>query len=826
MPSNLIDQNDIFHLANQFSSARPILFTGAGFSLDSKNITGNKCPAYSDIRNEIWQLCFGNTKISDEVQLQDLYDVALQRHKTKLKDYLLSVLTIEAESLPKWYNDILSFPWQRCYTLNIDNIEQAIARKFKLIRQPKSISAIKDALPSEGIISYSQELLFIHLNGTLQDVPKLTTFSLTQYYDRLNQKDPWYVTLATDLMCHPIVFIGTKLNEPPLWQHIELRRKKGVRGAQELRPRSYLVIPDLNPARKARLSQFNVIHIPMTGKEFCELLLEKIGDSLLKGSMLIQGRDQKIGHQIALPLVSDLAVNLITKTDYLLGSFPHWADIHCGRAIARATDDDIWHIAQERIRLQDIKGIIALTGTAGSGKSTSLMRLALHLSRNGAKVAWIDADTEVSPWELREKMREPNAPEILIIDDADTYGRQLMATLREIAQKEPFPLIAVAIRSNRIDRFVNSRQLISIPYSENSMPPLTDSDISALINILDQENRLGRLKGWSRERQEQAFREQCGRILIVAMLQATSGKPFEEKLIEEYGELDETAKRIYSLLILTTHFRFALTTEDILIALQQNTNEALNALDMLARRHLVVIDIVSKSFKVLHKYIADTLFDKMGKSFDMYYNIISLGVLCAVRISPNMASGAKPRRLLRLIINHEFLIRILGIEFARNVYGELENYLTLTNDSHFWLQRGAMEVEEGNLDHAENFLNQSKAINPNSSLLENEFAYLLFKKANQLPTAAHAVELANEAVRSLIGSIAKYGDSDPYPFHILGSQGLAWARRGIFAKDKKREFLEKLYKLIDDGQNRHPRNNQISTLCKELQREYLSLAIS
>jgi len=366
-----IEEYDLHHLADHFSTARPILFTGAGFSLDAKNITGNNCPNYGEIKKELWRMCIGTDVLSDEVQIHDLYDIALQRHRQQLKDYLISSLTIDCESLPEWYGKLLSFPWHRCYTLNIDDIETATNRKYTLLRAPNSISATSEMIPEEGLVANADELLFVHLNGTIEDIPEHSTFSLIQYAERLNQKEPWYVTLSTELMSEPFVFIGTKLNEPPLWQHIEFRRKKGGRGMQELRPRSYLVTPELDQARKAILSQFNIVHIPLTAKDFCEQIQSSIGDSLSKGKEFIRDRLQRTSKPtMRLPLVEEIAKDLTSKTDYLIGAQPVWADIHMGRAISRETDDEIWEKARQILDARDIKGIIAITGTAGSGKST------------------------------------------------------------------------------------------------------------------------------------------------------------------------------------------------------------------------------------------------------------------------------------------------------------------------------------------------------------------------------------------------------------------------------------------------------------------------
>jgi hypothetical protein len=132
-------------------------------------------------------------------------------------------------------------PWRRHYTLNIDNLDEAISGQYQLPRPIESISALNHA-PIQ-----SNNLLSVHLNGRLADFPNVT-FSVRQYGRRLGGPDPWYEMLTTELLSNPVLFVGTALDEPGLWQHLELRQQRNE-GDVELRPPSYLVTPTLSRAR-------------------------------------------------------------------------------------------------------------------------------------------------------------------------------------------------------------------------------------------------------------------------------------------------------------------------------------------------------------------------------------------------------------------------------------------------------------------------------------------------------------------------------------------------------------------------------------------------
>lgn len=128
-------------------------------------------------------------------------------------------------------------------------------RRFQLPRKLVPISAVTTVPNQLQSRDPSNTLEIIHLNGTLDDVPHNVTFSATQYAERLARDEPWYTLLVQDLIGRPVVFIGTSVDEPPIWQYVEKRRTRGGKSEQELRPKSYLITPSLSKAKQAFLSE-------------------------------------------------------------------------------------------------------------------------------------------------------------------------------------------------------------------------------------------------------------------------------------------------------------------------------------------------------------------------------------------------------------------------------------------------------------------------------------------------------------------------------------------------------------------------------------------
>lgn len=821
MATAAINRNWLLHLQAQFERARPVLFTGAGFSRGAQNMCGEPIPTVPSLREKLWELCFPGTAFEEGSSLQDLYEHALRRNRPRLAELLTRALTVAPGTVPDWYRRILSLPWQRCYTLNVDNLEAATSTQFKLPRKVVPISATDPSAPPARALDPAGELEYVHLNGTVADIPDNVTFSTTQFAERLARPEPWYLQFAGDLLTSSVVFLGTSLDEPPLWQHLALRLPRGGRELRELRHRSYLVIPALDRAREALLAEFNVEHIPMTAEQFVAEVLDPMQPAAHKGfEHVASRRPSPGGDEARLREVAELATNPTAQNEFLLGNEPIWADIQSGRAITRESDAALREAVSAGLRRQPFKGLMVVTGTAGSGKSASLMRVCLRLAAEGVRVGWVDRYSELSPRQVRAAMKSEGAPPVLAIDDVDMYGSELASWIGDIALGDSAPLVLVATRSGKVDRVLNPVVLKDVPKQEIVMPHLADSDIGSLIDLLDREKRLGILTGKPRAEQERAFREHAGRQLLVAMIQATSGRRFEEKAVQELLDLEPDGQRVYALVAVASSFRFGLTRDEILIASADFTNAALNSVAQLTGRHIAV-EREGGFIWARHRRIAEIITDELAKHGQLTVPVIGLARLAAAKAAPSLRRSERPWRMLVTFINHDFLMRTVGREVARNLYGSLESLLSW--DFHFWLQRGSLEVEVGDLHLAEHFLNTARSLDPDDVFLQTESAYLSLKKACENPAAMEAAGLVKEATESLEALMFRAGD--PYPYHVLGSQGLSWARRGMTSSRDKETYLRRLIAKMQEGCKRYPKEAELHQLLADLKKEYLGIAV-
>ncbi len=65
-------------------SGKAMLFTGAGFSSDARDLDGTPLPDSAQMIAELWPLVFG-AEAPDSSSLADLYDVAMLRVPERLR---------------------------------------------------------------------------------------------------------------------------------------------------------------------------------------------------------------------------------------------------------------------------------------------------------------------------------------------------------------------------------------------------------------------------------------------------------------------------------------------------------------------------------------------------------------------------------------------------------------------------------------------------------------------------------------------------------------------------------------------------------------------
>lgn len=266
------------HLRSELAGGRMVLFTGAGFSSLARDASGRRrVPTGRPLADEIWQLCFPGER-RDTSSLPDLYAHALATRPRALAALIEQRLRVDARTLPRIYETWLSMPWRRVYTLNADDLATVTAARFALPRPLRALSALREGIEDTMLRIDRDHLDIIHLNGVVDDAPERITFSTMQYAGRLAQRCAFYSQLVRDFAEYPVLFVGTKLDEMPLWQHLEL---SGVRHELDQTPPGLLVTQHLTRARHCVLAALNIRWVAMDVRTFATDVLASLADEVI-----------------------------------------------------------------------------------------------------------------------------------------------------------------------------------------------------------------------------------------------------------------------------------------------------------------------------------------------------------------------------------------------------------------------------------------------------------------------------------------------------------------------------------------------------------------
>lgn len=803
-------------LASQVAQGRLILFTGAGFSMDAASKDGRTLPGVGELTRALWDLAFPGEDY-DESSLQDVYEAGLMQRRNDVIALLQTRLSVDPNTLPGHYRLWFSLPWHAVYTLNVDDLAESADRVFDLPRPIVPISALTDSLrvPDRG-------LAVIHLNGRIADLPDVT-FSGRQYAERLAAADLWYSNLARELASHPVVYVGTSLDEPPLWQYVEARGARQS-GGRELRPGSYLITKNLKRARAIALRQYNIDWVEGTSRSVADDVLVHLDEAAAEG-LRVLGRPTASEQQAFEELTAIQDDSAGDEREFLMGREPRWSDITAGFAVERAFDRDLLDLVD-----QDSPRLVVVTGTAGSGKSTSAMRLALVLSGRGQRVVRLNHGADLRSYRIRRAIQSSSV-DVVLFDDLDRLGDRAPSVLEDVLDAAPDAMVIAALRSNSYEGLAVGALVARRDDARESVArKLEDGDIDTLLDVLDRANRLGAMKGQPRGDQRAVLAGKCGRQLLVAMIEATSGQRFGAKIESECRELSAESQLVYAVIALATNFRTAVTDADVLAAVGGDPGARMRVLDDLVRTHLLVRS-PSGTLALRHRVVAERAVEYFRTERLVVEPLRGLVFALAASARPGPLRDSPHGRAVIRLINHKLLIEFLqraggegpDVVSIRSIYDEVE--AVLGHDHHFLLQRGSFETEEGDLELAKNFVEQARALAPDDPFVRSQWAYMTLKRASRQPEDPATPEQVELAFAELDEAIAQRGRNDSYPFHIYGSQGLAWAKRAPLGDEERKQLLLVLRRVVGEGIDLHPSRRDLRQLSKDLQAEYLGLAV-
>lgn len=821
---------DLHFLRRQFERGDVVLFAGAGFSVGSKNRRGQSPPLAPALSRILCDECGWDF---EEDALTEIYGEA-QKHlgTDRLRNLLEShYLYCEPAS---WHHVVSGLCWHRIYTTNIDDLIPNIYRKYP---GQQTLRLLVNPSPLPEVDPFMAEVMCIHLHGAVADPSKRLLFTREDLADLSASPNPLYQALIDDMTSRSVLFIGTQLNEPQFYHYLTLRDKHTSRGG-DIRAKAYLVAPKISRVNARSFKERGIVCIEATAEEFFSQLTELSDGKLPLRQEIVRNR---YPHQfVATDLDPQSAVGLrfLRQFDHIrpeglpgvtnpkrslfyMGAEPTWSDIGGGIDAYRAFTKSL---VADLLSCPPGTHAFVITGYAGSGKTTCLMRAACEVARGGRNVYYFKDSSVVDAGVLLDFARGSSSQAFLFIDRASLHFDQL-AEYAASAPQDSSIVFVLADRSHAV--FHRLYRISGLSPDHIAMPELDRDDTELILDKLEQTGFLGYLQSKPRKSQIAEFLVRAKKQLLVALREATLGAGFDAILAGEFSSLEEEdAKLAYTVASLAVFPGALGVRRRHLIACLEGGDKARTRVLQESLREIVIpttsgSDLLTPRHRIIGHYIAvETAPHALRKeAFQRLLLAISSD------INPDHIRKRNPEYITyRGLVNFDSVVELFGKDYDTLVelYEGVRPYYS--NDFLFWLQYGRMELDFNHFDLAEKNLIQSLAINPTSFQTVHQHGVLMLKRSYTLNFDSNRKKDLEEGEKILLEQIKERGNQDSYPYTAYLFHRLEFIRRRV-PNGKRSDALEHLRKIAKQGLRHHPHDERLGEAVQSVERDYLMLAV-
>ena len=707
---------------------------------------------------------------------------------------------------------IPGFVWSAIATTNYDLIiERAYTQVTTRLQQPVTFK--KNGERIEERLKDPNSVMYLKLHGCITDIndhqiPLILTPD--QYMQHRMGRSRLFDRLKSFAYEFPLLLVGHSLSD------IDIRSiLLEINELGDAKPRSYLVAPNMTAIEARYWEGRKISCIHMAFKDF----LFELDDLIPKPFRALSKTLDKTDH----PLISRFCVSssskvspslttLITRdTEYIdksykaigvdaqafyKGYFLDLSPIIYAFDVRRSMTDNILSEVflasdEERQQRQDFH---LIKGHAGSGKTVLMKRLAWEASTIYDKLCLFvkpSAHPEYEP--LTELYRLCNERIFLFFDPATEYVDVIEYFILN-AHKDKLPLtIICAERNNEWNTYCADRLEPHVTETYE-VRYLNEKEIENLIHLLTTHKSLGHLEGMSFEEQKHELVKKAGRQLLVALHEATLGKPFEEIVLDEYRSITSRRAQALYLTVCILH-RLGVETRAGLISrvhgipFHMFKEELFMPLEFVvfATMNSLIKDYVYRS---RHAQIAEIVFEKgLSEPQDRYDEYVRLLNALDVDYSSD-------REAFKGLTNaKQLLVLFPDLHMIRQIY-EIAGK-RVPNDAILVQQEAIFEMSspDKNFAKAADLLHKAQKIEPHNKAIAHSLSVLAIRKSAKAQTPLEKKKLRDEA-KSIAIDLTSSGWISEHPYHTLINIGLDELREVISQGDET--IIEKQIKLVED----------------------------
>lgn len=672
-------QVDLEKLKSRLSSGNAVLITGAGFSLDCKNILGETPPLAAGLSKKLCE--YFNLDLTED--LKYTADVCIKYgEKEDVLEVLKNNFTLVSPSQANV--QICSIPWRRIYTTNYDNsIELAYSKNSKRIESLSLLDKPKDHINGDRQIC-------VHLNGSIQnaipeDLDSKIRLSDASYLSSdffLDSK--WRTVFNRDLEhSSAIVFVGYSLYDFDI--------EKILNDRPHLFDKTYFIVHDsANHQLTYKLSSYG--HISKIGTEgFGKLVADVILDTsdFLMPECFTKRIVSEVDHDLS---------DVVTQSMLLYGKYEN-TDVDT--AVRKSFSIPYMF---ERRYMEEIcnslmeKKHIFVQSELGNGKSVLLNQVASAMSSYGYSV-----------WEMTNF--EGNSCKDLDIFASE--GEHIVVIDDVIDQKDFFDYYTSIQPANitflLADRTVNALKNVQVLGESGvelkifGLDALVDQEIEQLITILEDQNLWKQYTRWNHKKKIELIKEGYNSQLANILLDLLKSPDIKRRITFLLEEITSNSRHKKTLFVIALCDIFGIR------------KELGNISDIVGHE-----DIFTSTFQKTNAF--STIFSiDSGNNIKTKSSVLSLFIVNTL-LSENYVVETSLEIMERIDNREEFHLKLLHSKLRRfsniekllpqkqshlnNYFVELKRRCTwLRYHPHFWVQYAMCRLSFGDTATAQEHLN-------------------------------------------------------------------------------------------------------------------------
>lgn len=771
-------------IKNAYLNGRLMLLLGAGASYGSSDSDGLELPMGDDLAKELAALM--SWPYNGEA-LGNVYSAINAIDSARLHSFLRARLTNTRPS-PE-LQVIASFPWPRIFTLNIDDCTEVALRKTGV----QSVQIFARDAPLEEIDPVYKSVQLVKLNGSADRPEDGFIFSPQEYGEGSNRLPVWYRELGQNHSNYTFVFIGSKLNEP-LFQHALAQMRSIVKRAPL---RGYVITPSASEIDRHHLNSLNLVHVPGTLRDFAEWLAREMPKRPTGWDLATARRPELRNIQRALTDMQKRALNSVTLVsadslprsgsettlgairEFYKGYKPRWADILDGVPAELTFIKDFSKLVEEG---HERKKCIALVGPAGSGKSTTLMAAALHVSKTSNTPVYFLREAISDLKEVVIALEQINTSAFYLFIDKMEAMHNEVAELLSGPQTKHICIVA-AERLNIWNRRVKATVEPSISKTF-VIEKIRKADASRILEKLERFGPWTRLQPMTPEERVKEIFNKADRQLLIGLMEATTGLGFTQIIDRDYRNVgDDRHKKFLVIVGLASIHRSTLSSHIVGSALS-NLGIA-EDVNVMSRETEGIIVTNAKKYSARHPVYVRELFEKIVPTAMIRDCLIAVLEAFSDYEAPVIKNVGKADGVVfKSIINHRFVKEIMrnDEEKVRSIYENFETKFHI--DGLYWLQYGLALRDFGNQTEALEKLKTAREAYT-SPQIEHAYAQQLMIIASMSGSWDDAEPLLKEAIDAL-RELNRVADvTDTYPIVTLAEGHITVVMRFFGVQDAK-----------------------------------------